>query len=412
MAIPALMAEGGSVGSVPEFLSLLIIILVSAKLLGELAERIGQPAVLGELIAGVLVGGSVLGLVDPSLESIHLLAEVGVIILLFEIGLETDLRQLLRVGGASAVVALVGVVVPFVLGYAVAVALGIAELPAIVIGAALTATSVGITARVLSDLGRLQDPESQIVLGAAVIDDVIGLVILGVVSGLVAGEAVSFGSVAEVTARAFGFIIGALLVGRLMVPPLFGLLARVGRPETVGAMALVLAFLLAYIADASGSALIIGAFTAGLLLQPTPQAAEIEEGVYRLGQFFVPIFFVLVGASVDVRTFAQTEVAVIGVALVVVAVIGKFVAGYAPVWFKGKKSVIGVGMVPRGEVGLIFAQLGLASGVLTVGQFSALTLMVIATTFMAPPLLKLLFPPRVEGKPPAPRGIAGLTTEA
>lgn len=412
MAIPALIAEGGSVGSVPEFLFLLITILVSAKLLGELAERIGQPAVLGELIAGVLVGGSVLGLVDPSLESIHLLAEVGVIILLFEIGLETDLRQLLRVGGASAAVAMVGVVVPFALGYTVAVALGIAQLPAIVVGAALTATSVGITARVLSDLGRLQDPESQIVLGAAVIDDVIGLVILGVVSGLVEGEAVTLGSIAAVTGRAFGFIVGALLLGRLIVPPLFGLLARVGRPETVGAMALVLAFLLAYIADASGSALIIGAFTAGLLLQPTPQAAEIEEGVYRLGQFFVPIFFVLVGASVDVRTFAQTEVAVIGVALVVVAVIGKFVAGYAPIWFKGKKSVIGVGMIPRGEVGLIFAQLGLTAGVLTVGQFSALTLMVIATTFMAPPLLKLLFPPKVKGEPPAPRGIAGLTTEA
>jgi len=412
MAIPALIAEGGSVGSVPEFLSILIIILVSAKLLGELAERIGQPAVLGELIAGVLVGGSVLGLVDPSLESIHLLAEVGVIILLFEIGLETDLRQLLRVGGASAMVAVVGVVVPFALGFGVAVGLGIPQLPAIVIGASLTATSVGITARVLSDLGRLQDPESQIVLGAAVIDDIIGLVILGVVSGLVAGETVTFGSIAKVTGLAFGFIVVALLLGRLIVPPLFDLLARVGRAETVGAMALVLAFLLAYIADAAGSALIIGAFTAGLLLQPTPQAAEIEEGVYRLGQFFVPIFFVLVGASVDVRTFAQTEVAVIGLALVVVAVIGKFVAGFAPFWFKGKKSVIGVGMVPRGEVGLIFAQLGLASGVLTVGQFSALTLMVIATTFMAPPLLKLLFPPRAEGKPPAPRGIAGLTTEA
>lgn len=412
MAIPALGAEGGSVGSVPEFLFLLITILASAKLLGELAERIGQPAVLGELIAGVLVGGSVLGLVDPGLESIRLLAEVGVIILLFEIGLETDLRQLLRVGGASATVAVVGVAVPFALGYGVAVALGIPQLPAIVVGASLTATSVGITARVLSDLGRLQDPESQIVLGAAVIDDIIGLVILGVVGGLVAGEAVTLGSIAKVAGLAFGFIVGALLVGRLMVPPLFGLLARVGRTETVGAIALVFAFFMAYIADAAGSALIIGAFTAGLLLQPTPQAAEIEEGVYRLGQFFVPIFFVLVGASVDVRTFAQTEVAVIGVALVVVAVIGKFVAGFAPVWFKGKKSVIGVGMIPRGEVGLIFAQVGLTSGVLTVGQFSALTLMVIATTFMAPPLLKLLFPPRVEGGPPAPRGIAGLATEA
>lgn len=412
MAITAMIAEGGSAMSVPEFLFLLIVILASAKLLGELAERIGQPAVLGELIAGVLVGGSVLGLVDPGVESIHLLAEIGVIILLFEIGLETDLRQLLKVGGASTMVALVGVVVPFVLGYAVAVGLGIAQLPAIVFGAALTATSVGITARVLSDLGRLQEPESQIVLGAAVIDDIVGLIILGVVSGLVAGEAVTVGTIAKVTGLAFGFLVVALLLGRLIVPPLFGLLARLGRAETVAAMALVFAFLLAYVADASGSALIIGAFTAGLLLQPTPQAAVIEDGVVRLGQFFVPIFFVVVGASVDVRTFAQMEVATIGVALVVVAVVGKFVAGYAPFWFKGKKSVIGVGMVPRGEVGLIFAQLGLTSGVLTVGQFSALALMVIATTFMAPPLLKALFPPVEGGPPPGPTsGIAGLTTE-
>lgn len=194
MAIAAVLADGGAVGSVQEFLFLLIVILVGAKLVGELAERIGQPAVLGELVAGVLVGGSVLGLVDPTLESIHLLAEIGVIILLFQIGLETDLRQLLKVGGASAVVAVVGVVVPFALGYGVAVALGIAQLPSIVIGASLTATSVGITARVLSDLGRLQEPESQIVLGAAVIDDIVGLIILGVVGGLVAGEAVTVGA--------------------------------------------------------------------------------------------------------------------------------------------------------------------------------------------------------------------------
>lgn len=412
MAIAAVLADGGAVGSVQEFLFLLIVILVGAKLVGELAERIGQPAVLGELVAGVLVGGSVLGLVDPTLESIHLLAEIGVIILLFQIGLETDLRQLLKVGGASAVVAVVGVVVPFALGYGVAVALGIAQLPSIVIGASLTATSVGITARVLSDLGRLQEPESQIVLGAAVIDDIVGLIILGVVGGLVAGEAVTVGGVAKVTGLAFGFIVVALIVGRMIVPPLFGLLARLGRSETVTAMALVLAFLLAYIADAAGSALIIGAFTAGLLLQPTPQAHSIDEGVYRLGHFFVPIFFVSVGASVDVRTFVQLDVAAMGLALIVVAVVGKFVAGYAPFWFRGKKNVIGVGMVPRGEVGLIFAQLGLTSGVLTVGQFSALTLMVIVTTFMAPPLLKVLFPPKGGAEPPEPRGIAGLMTEA
>ncbi|HEX7120565.1 MAG TPA: cation:proton antiporter [Longimicrobiales bacterium] len=413
MANPAVVAaQGPAPGSVPEFLFLLITILVSAKVLGELAERVGQPAVLGELLAGVIVGGSVLGLVDPGVEMIHLLAEIGVIVLLFEIGLETDLGQLVKVGGASSAVAAVGVIVPFVLGYMVSTALGLAQLPAIVAGAALTATSVGITARVLSDLGRLQEAESRIILGAAVIDDVVGLIILSVVAGLVAGDEVTVGGVAKVTGLAFGFIVGALIVGRLVVPPVFGLLERLGRNETVAAMALVLALLLAYLADTAGSAMIIGAFTAGVLLEPTPQSAKIEEGVVRLGHFFVPIFFVSVGAAVDVRTFGQLDVAVVGLALIVVAVLGKFVAGYAPFWFKGKKSVIGVGMIPRGEVGLIFAQLGLTSGVLTVGEFSALTLMVIVTTFMAPPLLKVLFPRKGRGGPPERIGIAGLTTEA
>lgn len=174
------------------FLGLLVLLLGAAKLLGTLARFVGQPAVLGELVAGVLVGASVFGLVnlqdrhDPRNDALHLLAEIGVVILLFEIGLETDLRKLLRLGGTSTVVALVGVALPFALGYGVCVLLGLAGLVSVVAGAALTATSVGITARVLSDLGRLQEPESQVVLGAAVIDDVIGLIILTVVAGLTA----------------------------------------------------------------------------------------------------------------------------------------------------------------------------------------------------------------------------------
>ncbi len=417
MPFAAVMAwqESGTtpaVVSVPDFLLMVVVILVSAKIFGELAERVGQPSVLGELLAGVVIGGSVLGIVDPQNQIVHLLAEVGVIILLFEIGLETDLRQLLKVGGSSGMVALVGVVLPFVLGYLVATALGMEQMPAIVAGAALTATSVGITARVLSDLGRLQEPESQIILGAAVIDDVIGLIILGVVSGIVAGQEVTFGSVALIALVAFGFIIGVLVLGRIVVPPAFALLERLGRRETVTTMALALAFLVAYLADAVGSALIIGAFTAGLLLQPTPQAGAIEEGTVRLGHFFVPIFFVSVGASVDVTTFADMSVLLVGFGLIAAAVIGKFVAGYAPVWFKGKKSVIGVGMIPRGEVGLIFSQLGLTSGVLDVGEFSALTLMVMVTTFLAPPLLKALFPPKPGAEPLPPSGVADLTTEA
>jgi Kef-type K+ transport system membrane component KefB len=405
-------AVEGAAMSVPEFLFLLVAILVSAKLLGELAEKFGQPAVLGELVAGVLLGGSVLGVLDPHVEVIHLLAEVGVILLLFQIGLETDLPRLLKVGPAAAAVAVTGVVVPFVLGYGVALALGLATLPAVVCGAALTATSVGITARVLSDLGRLQEPESQIVLGAAVIDDIIGLIILAVVANIMAGGELTIGSIAWTTAVAFGFVIGVVLVGRIVVPPVFDLLSRVGREETLGTMALAFAFLIAFFADQVGSALIIGAFAAGLVLGPTPHSHVVEHGVLRLSMLFVPIFFVWVGAAVDVRTFTDPQVLLVGGSLIAVAIAGKFVAGYAPVWFKGRKAVIGVGMMPRGEVGLIFAQMGLTTGALTTGLFSALTLMVMVTTFLAPPLLKLLFPPRPDVTPEHLTGVAEIITEA
>ena len=397
---------------VPEFLFLLIVILASAKLLGELAEKIGQPAVLGELLAGVLLGSSVLGLLDPTVEVIHLLAELGVVLLLFQIGLETNLSRLLQVGLASTLVAIVGVVVPFVGGYAVAAALGLDVLPAVVCGAALTATSVGITARVLSDLGRLQEPESQIVLGAAVIDDIIGLVILAVVAQVVGGSELTAAGVATTTLIAFGFVALVVVLGRILVPPLFNLLARLGREETLATMAVVLAFVVCYLADMAGSALIIGAFAAGLTLAPTRHAHVIEHGVVKLAVFFVPIFFVAVGASVDVRQFADPQVLSVGAALIVVAIVGKVLAGYAPYWFKGKKLVIGVGMIPRGEVGLIFAQMGLTTGALTTGLFSALTMMVMVTTFIAPPLLKLLLPPTGKVDSESLGGVAEITTEA
>ncbi|HEY8484486.1 MAG TPA: cation:proton antiporter [Longimicrobiales bacterium] len=404
--------EAGSV-SVPAFLSLLIVILVSAKVFGGLAERIGQPAVLGELVAGVLLGSSALGVVDPDLPVIHLLAEVGVIVLLFQIGLETDLKRLISVGGTSLAVATAGVVLPFAMGYGVAKLLGLPAVTAVVSGAALTATSVGITARVLSDLGRLREPEGEIVLGAAVIDDIVGLVILAVVGGLVAGTPLSLGGIASATLVAFGFVAAVLVVGRFVVPPTFRFLERKGGEGALATMALALAFLCAVLADRVGSAFIIGAFAAGLVLGQTPQARVVEHGIIQLGRFFVPIFFIWVGAAVDVRTFGDAEVVTLGAALTLVAVLGKVAAGYVPFWFRGRRSVIGVGMVPRGEVGLIFAQMGLASGVLTSGQFSAIALVVMVTTLLAPPLLKMLLPPkREEGGRPRPPGIVEMTTEA
>jgi len=402
---------------VPQFLGLLVIILATAKLLGALGQWIGQPAVLGELVAGVILGMSVLGLVDPKNEVLHLLAELGVIILLFEIGLETNLRRLLKVGGVSAVVAIVGVALPFALGYAACRSLGLGQLVAIVAGATLTATSVGITARILSDLGRLQEPESQIILGAAVIDDVIGLVILAVVSGLTQGEEVTALGIVQTTAIAFGFLAATLSLGRFIVPLVIRWTSRIDMPGTPTMIAIMLAFSLAWLASAAGSALIIGAFAAGLLLRDMPQAREIERGVANLGHFFVPIFFVAVGAAVDVDVLnpldkANHQILLVAGLLIVAAVVGKFAAGYAPYWFRGNKKVVGVGMIPRGEVGLIFAQMGLASGVFDLGLFSALTLMVMVTTFMAPPLLKLLFPPLLAGAGRAPaEGIEDLVTE-
>ena len=400
---------------VAKFLGMLAIVLISARLCAAAAQRIGQPSVLGELIAGVLLGASVLGAVNSQDQVLHLLAEIGVVILLFEIGLETDLKQLISVGVTSAAVALVGVALPFVLGYAVCYFLNLTTLTSIVVAATLTATSVGITARVLADLGRLSERESQIILGAAVIDDVIGLIILAVVQGLTEGEEVTILGVAMITLIAFGFLGVTLLLGRMVVPPLAKVTTKIPLPGTLVILAVVVAFTLAWLADLAGSAMIIGAFAAGLLLREAPGAKEMEHGVADLGHFFVPLFFVYVGSSVDVHVLnplnpENYRTLLIGGLLIVAAVVGKFAAGYAPWWFKGRKNVIGVGMIPRGEVGLIFAQMGLNAGVFDAGLFSAVTFMVMATTFIAPPLLKAIFPAMPQPVPPQQEGISELVT--
>jgi Kef-type K+ transport system membrane component KefB len=375
------------VHSFEHLLIVLVATILATKLFGEIAQRIGQPSVLGELLAGVLLGASLLGILDPTDPVIHALAEIGIIVLLFEIGLHTDLESLVRVGKSAIAVAFVGVVLPFAGGYAVMYALGLPMVTAVVAGAALTATSIGISARVLSELGHLETPEGQIVLGAAVLDDVIGLIILSVVSGLAAGQGVTLLGVGMTTAVAIGFIVAALIVGSLLAPPIFRFVARVQTTGALGLIALAFAFLLAWLASVSGSAMIIGAFAAGLVLHRTPQRQAIEAKATSLAHFFVPIFFASVGAAVDVRTLASFDALLIGGALVVVGVLGKVAAGYAPIRFKGSKALIGVAMIPRGEVGLIFAQMGLTTGALDVRVFSAVTLMVMVSTFLAPPLL-------------------------
>jgi Na+:H+ antiporter len=396
--------------SVPSLFLILAAMLVGAKLLGELAERIGQPAVLGELVAGVLLGGSVLGIVPTQgsgAEIVHLLAELGVVLLLFEIGLETDLREMFRVGPASLSVATIGVALPFLLGFGYwafvphAATGGSVDLTtaAIFVGATLTATSVGITARVLSDLDQMHSQEAKIIIGAAVIDDVIGLVILSVVSGMAGGTTVTTLGILRVSALAVGFLVIAVLVGRFAMPRVFDVVVRMRVRFVLLVFAFCFALGLAAIASLAGSALIIGAFAAGIILSGTNQFDTIEREIRPVVSIFAPIFFVSVGASVNLRLLDPTRADsanVLGVAavLIVLAVIGKIAAGWAAPWVKFRRVVVGVGMIPRGEVGLIFADIGRRAGVLNEAVFGAILLMVMATTFVAPPALKLLFGPR------------------
>lgn len=387
---------------IAELLLALIAIFIAAKLFGELAERLGQPAVLGELAGGVLIGVSGLDLVHPHDVTIHLLSELGVILLLFLIGLETDLRKLMRVGGSATAVAIVGVALPFIGGALFAHFLGFRLMVAVFLGAALTATSVGITARVLSDLGHLQDRESQVVLGAAVVDDIIGLVLLTVVGTLAGGGELTFLGIGRILVTAFGFVILAILIGSQLAPLLIRAIDRIEVKRGLFFASIVFAFLLAYIAHEVGSAIIIGSFAAGLVLARTHRGKEIEREVHDVAQFFIPIFFVVVGAAVDLRSINPFDADArrylwIGLALTAIGIIGKVAAGFV-VWQKGlRRTVIGVGMIPRGEVGLIFAQIGLSSKLITGGMYSAVALMVMLTTFIAPPLLRRLLVPRTPG---------------
>jgi Kef-type K+ transport system membrane component KefB len=393
--------------SIPSLFLVLVTMLVGAKLLGELAERIGQPAVLGELVAGVVLGGSVLGVVPASgtaADVVRVFAELGVVLLLFEIGLETDLREMFRVGTASLSVAMVGVILPFALGFAYwayvphAASGGITDLTtaAVFVGATMTATSVGITARVLSDLSRMNTQEARIIIGAAVIDDVIGLVILTVVSGMAAGASVSAFGILRISAVAVGFLVIAVLVGRFAVPRLFDLVVRMRVRYVLLVFAFALALGLSAVAAVAGSALIIGAFAAGIILSGTNQFDTIEREVRPVASIFAPIFFVSVGASLTLRLLDPTQEGSAGLlgiagALTVLALAGKIAAGWAAPWVPFRRIVVGVGMVPRGEVGLIFADIGRRSGILNEAVFGAVLLMIMVTTFVAPPALKLLF---------------------
>lgn len=371
----------------------LAIVWLAAKLAGEAMERIGQTAVLGELLAGVLIGPGVLGLVHES-TALHALAELGVLILLFEVGLESDLGALLRAGLQAALVALVGVVVPFAVGYGVMSWLGHPTLLAVFVGATFTATSVGITARVLTDLGRLQDAAARVVLGAAVVDDILGLIILAVVTGVAQTGSVSVAAVGLLAAKAVIFLVVAVVAGVRLAPTLVGWVGRLRARGTLIVSSVVFAVALAAVADLIGLATIIGAFAAGLVLATTERRAPIEERIKPVADLLVPVFFVTVGMKVQpasLNPFAADGQFGIAMLLTGVAVVAKLASGLA-VYQRGvRRWPVAVGMVPRGEVGLIFAGAGLAAGVVTEDLYSALIVVVMLTTFAAPPWLKALY---------------------
>ncbi len=276
----------------------LVLVWLAAKVAGEAMERIGQTAVLGELLAGVIIGPGVLGLVHESRE-LHALAELGVLILLFEVGLESDLEDLLRAGLQAALVAFVGVAAPFAVGYAVMDWLGHPTLLAVFVGATFTATSVGITARVLRDLGRLQDAAAKVVLGAAVVDDILGLIILAVVTGVAQTGSVSLVTVGLLSGKAVAFLVVAILAGIRLAPVLVRWIGRMQARGTLIVYSVVFAVGLAAVADLMGLATIIGAFAAGLILATTERRVHIEERLKPVADLLVPVFFVTVGMKVQ-----------------------------------------------------------------------------------------------------------------
>ena len=370
----------------------LLIVVAAAKLAAELAERLGVPAVLGEIVAGIIVGPSVLGLVEVSGDrgvSLAVVAEIGVLLLLVQVGMEMDLAELGRVGRTAMLVATIGVAAPFALGGGAVAALGEPADVAIFLGAALTATSVGITARVFGDLRALATTEARVVLGAAVADDVIGLIILTVVVKVVSGGGVSAGAVGSTLAWAVGFLALAGFVGLVAVPRLFALVHRVARSgATLTVVALVVILGFAVLADAAQLAFIIGAFMAGLAIGRSGQQERVAADLNSVGAVFIPVFFVLIGVNTDVAAMFRPGGLVIAGALFVAATVGKLVAGVGASRLRADRLLIGVGMLPRGEVGLIFASIGLAQGVLDEELYGSLLLVVLLTTVVTPPVLR------------------------
>jgi Kef-type K+ transport system membrane component KefB len=386
----------------------LALILLVAKVGGDLAMRVGQPAVLGELVAGIVLGNLPIPFLvqlksDPMVDA---LGKIGALILLFEVGLESTVAEMLRVGWSSLLVATVGVVAPFALGLGVSRWLlpGASPYVHAFLGATLCATSVGITARVFKDLGKLRTIEARIVLGAAVIDDVLGLLVLAVVTAVAAaadeGRQLAGAHVAGAVAKATVFLVGAILLGVVLAPRLFRIAARLRARGVLLASGLAFCFVLSWLADVVGLAPIVGAFAAGLVLEEATfldftgrGEVGLAELIEPVSYFLVPVFFVLMGMRTDLSAFLRPEILGLAVALTVAAIVGKQICGVAVLQRGVDRIFVGLAMIPRGEVGLVIASVG--QGIRVRGEpmidpatFSAVVIMVIVTTLITPPLLK------------------------
>ncbi|MBS1257163.1 MAG: Na(+)/H(+)-K(+) antiporter GerN [Candidatus Scalindua arabica] len=381
----------------------IVIILAAAKIGGGIFEKIGQPAVLGELVLGIIVGnlayftGWEFFAPLRNHTFVDLLARFGVIILLFEIGLETNIRDMVKVGLSSLLVALSGVITPFMLGYFTSLYFfpDAGFNVHLFVGATLCATSVGIKARVFKDLGKLQTTESSIVMGAAVLDDIIVLFILAIVTDIVVTGSVDPFPIVKTSIFSILFLVGAIFMG-LKLAPLLGYYTTRAKVEGWKlTMAIVFCLLLSYIANLIGLATIVGAFAAGLILREV-RLKDLKGGEHGMQEIlrpasfvFVPVYFLLIGMQIKLELFYDKHVLIVSLAITLAAIIGKQVCGLCALEKGINRIAIGVAMIPRGEVTLVYAGIGKSIGVISDTIFTALIIMVIITTLITPPALRL-----------------------
>ena len=370
----------------------LFVMFAAAKLGAEIFERLRQPAVVGEILAGVMIGPGVLAWVAPS-EILSIVAEIGVIFLLFTVGLETKPQAILRVGRKAFLVGTFGVILPFIAGYLIAMWWDGSFVEAMFIGAALVATSVGITARVLGSLGLLERETSRIILGAAVIDDILGLIILSVVSAASTGR-IDYFELAKTAGLAIAFTVLVAAVGSQAMKRLSPVVASLRINKPFFNIGLILCLGLSVASIYVGVAAIIGAFLAGMALaEPTEDNPKMHQLTSGVAEFLVPFFLVNIGMQLNLAVFREWSGLLLAVIITVVAVITKFVGCGLGAWGMTRKEMaqIGVGMVPRGEVGIVVAQIGLGLAVISESFFAAVLFMAVATTLIAPPLIKYFY---------------------